>query len=108
MVAEAKWQELAQKHEARVKELEPLETKVVAFNEMVSGMLKDKIKDLGEAATKAIKALPDSMSEIDKLNWLNQNVELFQVTGDGVGTPRRPKSKPDKKASDVGHRRLRI
>ena len=45
LVAEKKWQELAEKHEARVKELEPLEAKAVAFDGMVEGMLKDKIKD---------------------------------------------------------------
>lgn len=93
LIAEKKWQELAQKHEARVKELEPYEAKAKSFDELVDSMLKDKVKTLGEAAQKAVKALPESMAAIDKLNWLNQNEELFQVAGDGVGTPRRPQPK---------------
>lgn len=110
LVAEKKWQELAGKHEARVKELEPYEAKAKAFDEWAEGTLKDKVKTLGEAAQKAVKALPESMSAIDKLNWLNQNEELFQEAGDGVGTPKRPKLKPGGKlsAEDAGHRRLRM
>jgi len=110
LVAEKKWQELAQKHEARVKELEPFEASAKAYNELVENMLKDKIKTLSEAGKKAITALPDSMTASEKLAWLSANEELFQATGDGVGTPARATAKkPDKKkAADVGHRRLRL
>ncbi len=110
LVAEKKWQELAGKHEARVKELEPFEASAKEYERLVEGMLEDKIKALGEAAEKAVKALPGSTTATDKLAWLSANEELFQGAGDGVGTPGRPKLKPGKTktAKDVGHRRLRL
>lgn len=89
LVAEKKWQELAEKHEARVKELEPMEAQAKAYGELVAGMLKDKVKALGDAAKKAVGALPEAMTAIEKLAWLNANEELFKTTGDGVGTPKR-------------------
>lgn len=109
LVAEKKWQELAQKHEARATELEPYEAEAKAYRELVTGMLKDRVKELGEAAKIAVKGLPESLTDLDKLAWLNTNAKLFEAAGDGVGTPRRPKPKLDKKQSaDVGHRRLRM
>jgi len=92
LVAEKKWQELAEKHEARVKELEPLVAKSAAFDELVAEMLKDRTKALGDAAKKAIAALPEGLTDLDKLNWLNENESLFEAArGDGIGTPGRPK-----------------
>lgn len=109
LVTNKQWQELAQKHEARVKELEPFEASAKEYTKLVEGMLEDRIEALGEAAEKAVKALPGSMTATDKLAWLKENEELFQVAGDGVGTPGRPKLKPGKRtAKDVGHRRLRL
>lgn len=110
LVAEKKWQELAGRHEARVRELEPFEASAKAYEKLVATMLEDKIEALGETAEKAVKALPGSMTATDKLAWLKENEELFQVAGDGVGTPGRPKPKPGKKktAADVGHTRLRL
>jgi len=88
LVAKQQWQKLAEKHEARVKELEPLEAKAKAYEELIEGMLKDTIEKMGEGAKKAVEALPASMSAVEKLDWLNKNEELFQVKGDGVGTPK--------------------
>jgi len=90
MAAEKKWQELAAKHEARVKELEPLEVQAKAYTELISGMLKDKIKSLGEAAKTAVAALPSGLSDADKLAWVSKNEGLF-TTSSGVGTPKRAK-----------------
>lgn len=101
LVAEKKWQELASKHEARVKELEPFEASAKKYDKLVEGMLKDRLKALGEAAEKAVKALPDSMTAADKLTWLNENPELFQAAGDGVGTPGRTQLKPGGKTKSV-------
>ena len=110
LAAEAKWQELAQKHEARATELEPFETEAKAYRKLVTTMLKDRVKELGEDAKKAVDALPSTLTDLDKLAWLNTNAELFEVTGDGVGTPNRPKPKSGgkHKAKDAGHRRMRI
>lgn len=100
LVTEKKWQELAEKTQARVKELEPLEAQAKAYEEMVEGMLKDKVKSLGETAKKAVKNLPKGMTAIERLNWLNKNVKLFQDKGDGVGTtkPTTGTSKPKSKS----------
>lgn len=99
LVAEKEWQKLAATHEARVKQLEPFEAQAKAYGELVTGMLKARVKALGDAAKKAVAALPDSLSDLDKLNWLNENGALFQEVGDGVGTPgrtRQVKPTPDR------------
>ena len=95
LVAEKKWQELASKHEARVKQLEPYEASAKAYDELVAKMLEDKVKELSEAGKKAVKALPDSMTATEKLAWLNANEGLFQAAGDGVGTPGHSKLRPE-------------
>lgn len=87
LAANQKWQELAEKHEARAKELEPFEGQAKAYSELIAGMLKDKIKGLGDTAKKAVGALPETLSSLEKLEWLNANEALFQAPGDGVGTP---------------------
>jgi hypothetical protein len=95
--AKQQWQELAGRHEGRVKELEPLEAEVEAYRGLVATMLADRVKALGEGAKKAVEALPGTLSDLEKLAWLNSNEELFQVAqpGDGVGTPHRKKGKQD-------------
>lgn len=98
LIANQKWQELAAKHEARVKELEPFEAQAKAYSELVTGMLKDKTKALGDAAKKAVEALPEGMTSLEKLNWLTKNEGLFQASGDGVGTPQsKTKTTPQRK-----------
>lgn len=90
-----KWQGLAEMHEKRVLELEPFEAEAKAARELFSDMLKARIKTLGDKAKKALGRLPgaESLSDLDKLDWLNQNEELF--TGEpgskttGLGTPRK-------------------
>lgn len=91
--AKAEWQKLAETHESRVKELEPLVQQVEAYQAIIENLLDDRVKALGDGAASAVKALPESMTALDKLNWLSKNVELFQPAGDGGGTPRRPKQK---------------
>lgn len=95
--AAKEWEKLAGMHAARVKELEPFEAQAKAYLGLVEGMLKDEVKKLSDVGKKAVAALPDSMTALDKLNWLNLSEALFEVEpGDGVGTPRRPKSKGKK------------
>jgi hypothetical protein len=81
------WEQLATTTESRVRELEPLEAKVKAYDELIAGILKDRVAALGERAKTAVDALPDGMDDLAKLEWLNKNVTLFQG-GDDVGTPR--------------------
>lgn len=108
LAAEKKWQELAERHEARAKELEGFELQAKAYGELITGMLKDRIKALGDAAKKAVAALPESLTDLDKLNWLNQSEALFGK-GSVIGTPGRTKvvskNKPDARK---GHRRMRM
>ena len=97
MVADKKWQELYETSEAKLGTLKTLEKKVEAYEGMVAVMLKERVKSLGEGAIKAVGALPESMSAIEKLEWVEKNKELFQGKGDGVGTPgRTTKKAPDK------------
>ncbi|MDY7078018.1 MAG: hypothetical protein SXV54_13970 [Chloroflexota bacterium] len=100
LAAGEEWQKLASTHEARVKELEPLEAQVKAYGEVIAGMLKDKVESLGNNAKKAIEGLPETMTDLDKLNWLNKNEGLFQAESASVGTPKRA----TKRAVDTGRK----
>jgi len=112
LAAKNEWQQLAAKHEAKVKELEPLAAQVGAYNELIAGMLKDRIKELGDAAKIAVGALPKSMSDLDKLSWLNANTGLFQgvVNQSVLGTPAGKKKQAGtaKDAAAMGHKRKRL
>jgi len=88
--AAANWEQLAKKESARVRELEPLQQQVAAYQEVMDKLLADRVKALGTAAETAVKALPDSMTALEKMAWLSANGTLFQAAGDGGGTPRRP------------------
>lgn len=94
LAAEAKWQELAQKHEARVKELEPFEAQAKAYGELVAGMLKGKLAGMSDIAKAAVKALP-AMSSQEKLDWINKNEALLKSEAPTarVGTPTRKSAK---------------
>jgi DNA repair ATPase RecN len=88
LAAAAEWQKLADMHADRVTELEPFEAEAKAYRELIAGMLKDKVKALGDAAKKAVKALPNGLSDLDRLNWLNANQALFETdTPRKFGTP---------------------
>ena len=108
LAANQEWQALAKKHEARATELEPLQAQVETYQKLVGKMLRDKVKDLGDAAKKAIDGLPEGMSALEKLGWLTKNEGLFQA-GDGVGTPQsKGTTRQKKSAEQVGHSRLRM
>lgn len=110
LAAEKKWQVLAGRYEVRAKELEGFELQAKAYGELITGMLKDRIKTLGDGAKKAIAALPDSLDDLEKLNWLNQNEALFGDVTAGVGTPGAKRQKQIKNKPDArdGHRRMRM
>jgi len=101
LAADQKWQELAAKHEARVTELEPLVAEAKAYSKLIDGMLKAKIKEFGDAAKTAVKALPDGMSPLAQLEWLTKNEGLFKGAGDGVGTPQGRKKPPGAKKVEI-------
>lgn len=108
--AEKQWETLAANAEARVRTLEPLEAQVKAYAELISGMLKDRVKALGDTAKKAVAGLPESMSALEKLDWLSKNEALFQDTGTfTVGTPAGRKShRKDKSVRPDGYRPKRL
>lgn len=110
MAAEEEWKKLAQHHEGRVAELEPFEAEAKVYRELVEGMLKDRVKELGDAAKVAIKALPASLSDLEKFNWLNQNQALFGDEGTSrVGTPaKRKRPQSTKGEGREGHTRMRL
>lgn len=82
--AEKKWQALAGQHEERIATLEPLEARVTAYQETITGMLDAKVTALGDKAKTAIDGLPEGMDALAKLTWLNDNTDLFAQR---AGTP---------------------
>lgn len=97
LAAKEEWEKLAQTHKARADALEPLVGQMEKFNALIEGMLKDKIKELGDKAKAAVEALPEAMDALSKLEWLNKNVTLFQTEPvKPVGTPKRPDKKEEK------------
>lgn len=96
LVEEKKWEDLATQHSTKVEtliaELEPLKAKVTAYEALVADMLDSALETLGDAAVKAVEALPGEPAALEKLVWLHQNEELFgqddSKTG-AVGSPSR-------------------
>ena len=112
--ADKNWERLVEMHTGRIAELEPYEAEAKAYRELIGSMLKDKVKALGETAKKAVAALPESLTALDRLTWLNQNEALFNtesVSGVAtrVGTPAaRKKLSQRTDKSREGHRPLRL
>lgn len=77
LAEQAEWQKLAEKHQARVAELEPLEAETKAYAEVIEEMLKAKLKVLGDKAQTAIDGLPGDLGALAKLQWLTANEALF-------------------------------
>lgn len=109
LAADKKWQQLSERHEARVKELEPFEAQAKAYTDLIDKMLKAKVKELGDAAKKAVQALPEALSPADKLSWLAANEGLFKEEARPVGSPklRTKPSKAGTEAADVAKTRRR-
>lgn len=78
------WQELANKRQARIAELEPLESSVQSYRDTMTEMLDARVAELGERAKTAIDGLPEGMDALAKLRWLNSNATLFAQR---AGTP---------------------
>jgi hypothetical protein len=85
---EGNFETLYQQAKDRLAELEPLEGKVETLETAVKSLLDDKLAALPEAARKAVDGLPASMSVQDKLKWIEDNGDLFNVAATG-GTPSR-------------------
>ena len=77
LTEQAEWQKLAEKHQARVAELEPLEAETKAYAEVIQGMLEAKLKVLGDKAQTAVDGLPGELGALAKLQWLTANEALF-------------------------------
>jgi hypothetical protein len=93
LAASKEWEKLAKTHEAKVKELEPMAETLKSYATFVESALDTTVKKMGKAAKTAVAGLPDGMTAMDKLAWLNTNETLFQQqTGDGVGTPKSSKT----------------
>lgn len=102
LVAQNKWQELAEQGQARIKELEPLEARVKEFEVAAEETLKSTIKELGEAAKMAVDTLPESMTATEKLAWLRKNQKAYHAKGDGVGTSKPAPKKTSTKKVEPG------
>ncbi len=107
LVEKEEWQKLAQQHEGRVKELEPLEAQVKAYGELIAGMLKNRLKDLPKEFKKMYDTIPGEPTDLEKLDWLNTNEELFEVEP-RVGTPAKGKKRKLTDKGREGHRPIRL
>jgi hypothetical protein len=87
-----KWKDLAEQHEQRIAELEPMAERVEKFNEVMQKQLVSLYETLGERAKKAVEVFSDPLT---KLQWLNENKDLFKPNGGAQGTPRLPKKTAD-------------
>jgi len=96
LAADKEYEKLSVSQADRIAELEIYETQAKAYGELIAGILKDRVKALGESAKKAVDGLPASLTAIQKLEWLNKNEELFQAQSNGVGSPRTNVQKRDK------------
>ena len=105
LAAKEEWEKLAKTHEAKVKELEPVTEEVKVYLTFIEGVLEDTVKKLGKGAKSAVAGLPEGMTAMDKLTWLNANTVLFQEpTGDGVGTPTSSKTSTKREKIDTTNR----
>lgn len=90
---ERKFQELADKHKAKVGELEPqvasqAET-ISSYETAVTEILEAEIKAIGDAAKTAVENLPGDPGPLEKLQWLKANQELFKTDKIPAPPPRR-------------------
>lgn len=112
--ANQEWKELAEKRQARILELEPLEDNATKYQEVISKMLEEKLEKLGDTAKQAVEALPGDLDTLEILSWLNANEKLFITDADpnrerGSSTRRRTDSTEDRdteKGSGLNIRRL--
>jgi hypothetical protein len=102
LIEQQKWQQLAEQSQARVAELEPLAEKAKRYEELVANQLEATLKELPEAAQKAVNELPEGMDATTKLEWLTKNKGLFQPKGDGVGTTKSVTTTPRKEPTTQG------
>ena len=72
-----KWEELANRHAARVAELEPLGEQVKAYETIIAKQLETRIAGLSPEAKKAVESLPAGLTTLQKLDWLTSNEVLF-------------------------------
>lgn len=77
LAKDAEWQALAERHETRVSELEPLEGQMKAYQTAVETMLKARLEALGKTAKVAVENLPGDLGVLAQLTWLNANEGLF-------------------------------
>lgn len=87
-----KWRELAEGHEAKVKDLEPeleaINATLAQYQETLASILKTRLDALGEKATTAVDNLPGEPDSLEKLQWLEANEDLFKADATpGHGTP---------------------
>ena len=93
LAEERKFQELADKHKAKVGELEPqvasqAET-ISSYETAVSEILEAEIKAIGDAAKTAVDNLPGDPGPLEKLQWLKANQELFKTDKTPAPPPRK-------------------
>lgn len=75
LVEQQKWQELAQKHEAKLKELEPVQAKAQAYEAALKKLLDEQRKGVPGY----VLPLLDKMDAAEQLEWIATNAGQFQA-----------------------------
>ena len=92
---QSEWQKLAEKHAARISELEPLHATVEETNAQLGrykGALEAHLATQRDSLPDHIMDLLDRFDPVDQLEWLAKNRELLgqQRGGNGIPTTPRP------------------
>jgi hypothetical protein len=95
---------LSKQQAARIASLEPLEATLEEYKGAIETIFKARLKTLSDKARKAVEALPESLSVLEKLSWVTKNEDLFKEESKSVGTPRRGKTV----VPDVGEKTSRF
>jgi len=103
------WKQLADERASKLAEMEPLAEQVEGYKEVIAALLSDKVEALGDRAKAAVEALPDSLTDLDKLNWLRSNAGLFSgEEAENPGTPKRHQRKQGERTSASRRRRVTL
>jgi len=105
LAEQQKWQELAQKHEARLKELEPVQAKAASYEAALKKLLDEQRKGVPAY----VLPLLDKMDAAEQLEWIAVNAAQFQAAAakptppniNGTDTGAKPAGLDDAEAAEL-------
>lgn len=98
--AENQLKELKEQLEAAESRKKALKESQEAKEDILNSILESRAAELGKAAKTAVEALPEKLTVMEKLEWLNENSEFFKKIP-GTPKPEPPRSTPNEKRRKV-------